>query len=192
VNTYSDQQIDISVFRTGFPTWSHDNTHGSLCDLSGDHVSGDLDTIASSSRVGCGGIASGSRICGVCDVDSDGGINSGVCAFDGGRISGVCIVSGVASGTMAATALPAAVVVVAMASSMAAGGCDGIASGCPVCDVYNVHLDRGIASSVRAFDGGCVKNGSTASNAAINVDVTALFMSLDDEGFHGSAVFVLL
>ncbi len=84
MNTYSDQRTDGSVFGTGF---TDDNTHGRLCDLSGDHLSGDLDTIASGSRGSCDGIASGSRVCGVCNVDLGGGIASSICTFDGGRIS---------------------------------------------------------------------------------------------------------
>jgi hypothetical protein len=122
VNTYSDQRTDVSVFGAGF---TDDNRHGRLCNLSGDHVSGDLDTIASRSCGGCDRIASGGHVCGVRDVDLDGGIASGVHAFDGGRISGARVVSYVnsggqggckciASGGRAATALPAAEVVAGM------------------------------------------------------------------------------
>jgi hypothetical protein len=94
-NTYSDQRTDVSVFGTGF---TNDNTHGRLCNLSGDHVSGDLDTIANSSHSGCDEITSGGRVCGVCDIDLDSGIASGIRAFNSSCISGAHIVGCVASG----------------------------------------------------------------------------------------------
>ncbi len=119
MNTYSDQRNDVSVFGAGF---TDDNMHGRLCNLSGDHVSGDLDTIASGSCGGCDGIARGGRVCSVCNVDHD----------------------------------------------------------------------RGIVSGIRAFDGRCFNDVRTARNAAINVDVSALLVSLVDDGLCGGAAFAFL
>ncbi len=115
MNTYSDQRTDVSVFGAGF---TNDNTHCRLCNLSGDHVTGDLDTIASGSHSGCDGIASGGRVCGVWDVDLDGGIASGVRTFDGSCISNACIVGCVASSGRGGCTmlLPSAAAVAAMAA----------------------------------------------------------------------------
>ncbi len=84
MNTYSDQRTDVSVFE--------------VCNLCGDHATGDLDTIASSIRGGCDKIDSGGCICGVRDVDQDGKISSGICVCNGGRIGGACFVGCVANG----------------------------------------------------------------------------------------------
>ncbi len=191
MNTYSDQRTEVSVFGAGF---TNDNTHGRLCNLSGDHISSYLDTIASGSRGGCDGIASSGRICGVRDINLNGGITSGIRAFDGGRISGVPIVGCVASGGHGGC------------NAVDSGGrhgcngdasggrsvCHGIASSCCVSGVRNVDLDRGIVSGICTFDNDHVNNARTASNPAINVNVSVLLVSLVNNGLHGGAAFALL
>ncbi len=118
MNTYSDQRTDVSVFGAGF---TDDNTHGCFCNLSGDHVSGDLDTIASSSRGGCDQIASGGRVCSVCNVTL---MVESPAAFAPlmAATSAVCTLLAVspAVAMVAATALPAMTAVAATASPAAA------------------------------------------------------------------------
>jgi hypothetical protein len=86
MNTYSEQRTDVSVFK--------------VCDLCGDHATGDLDIIASGIRGGCDGINSGNCVCGIQDVDLDGKKKnlSGVCVCNGGRIGGARFVCCVANG----------------------------------------------------------------------------------------------
>jgi hypothetical protein len=100
MNTYSDQRTDVSVFE--------------VCDLSGDHATGDLDTIARGIRSGCDGISSGGCICAVQDVDLDGKIASGICICN--ALSAVLPTVAV----VASTAFSVVYAVAAMASSTAA------------------------------------------------------------------------
>jgi hypothetical protein len=72
------------------------------------------------------------------------------------------------------------------------GGCDGFASGGHVCGVCDVNLDHGIASGIRAIDGGRINNVHTGGNAAININVSVLIVTFVDEGLRGNAGFALL
>ncbi len=202
MNTYSDQRTDVNVFE--------------VCDLSCDHATIDLDTIASSIHSGCDGIDSGGCVCGVRDVNLDVKIANGICVCNDGHIGGVhfvgCvpnsghggfngIVSGVCCGCNGNISSGCCVCDCIVGGGCGGyngiagsghGGCDGFASGSHVCGICNVDLNCGIASGIHATNDGCINNARTGSNAAININVSAAIVTFVDDSLCGGAGFVLL
>ncbi len=223
MNTYPDQhnfgnanRTNVFVIICGSPPWVYNRIQGCHSNVGGDHVSGDDNNIASSSRGGCNGIASGGhsgcdgiasscRVCSVRDVVDR--IASSIHAVNCISMSGKRIISGVQD--IAHTA--GNVSGVHNVNGTIAGGMR-INSSVP--DVHGIACNVRVVSAVRFFrngnaggDDGVVNSGVIAIDGCIvggvpddassgldigGVDVATLVVSLVDNGLCDGAAFAFV